>query len=122
MAFFAGNRLVDRTPEFLVEGVEPFAQGLVIGTVQKILDPMDKTREDSGNVLGPGFPIFPVPAFLDDLGEDCTGWQIEWREGQLGGTRPANLTINPIAAEDDPIGRRVIEVDLVNLGIEPVVV
>ena len=44
--------------------------------------------------------------------------QVERRKGQFGGA----LSVEPITAEDDPIGRRVIEVDLVDLGIEPVIV
>ena len=112
------DRGVDRDLELLVESVEPFAQGFVIGTGQKSLDPVDEPREDICNVSGPGLPVFPVPASLDDLGEYRAGWQVERRKGQFGGA----LSVEPIAAEDDPIGRRVIEVDLVDLGIEPVIV
>ena len=77
-----------------------------------------RIREDICNVPGPGLPVFPVPASLDDLGEYRAGWQVERRKGQFGGA----LSVEPITAEDDPIGRRVIEVDLVDLGIEPVIV
>ena len=83
---------------------------------------MDKPREDVGHVLGPGFPVLPVAAFLDDLGEDRAGRQIQRRKGQFERAGTVTRTVDPVAAEDDPIRRRVVEVDLVDLGIEPVVV
>ena len=65
---------------------------------------------------------FRSPAFLDDLGEDRAGRQIQRRKGQFERAGTVTRTVDPVAAEDDPIRRRVVEVDLVDLGIEPVVV
>ena len=79
---------------------------------------MDEAGEDVGDVPGPGLPVFAVAAFLDDPGVERIRRQIERREGQVPGIRD----VHPVAAEDDAVGRRVVEVDPVDLGIEAVVV
>ena len=82
---------------------------------------MDQSREDVRDVPGPGLPVLPVSALVDDPGEDGAGRQVDRRERQLGAGW-SSVSASVAAAEDDAAGGRVVEVDLVDLGVEPVVV
>ena len=61
-----GDRIVDGLPQFALESIEPFAKGIVTGVMEKLFDPRYQAGEDIGHILGPGFPVFPVAAFLHD--------------------------------------------------------
>ena len=117
----AGDRLVDRPPELLVEGGEPVAQGVVVGIVEQSLDADNEPRKDVSDILRPGLPVFPVAALVDDLGVDRARRQVERRERQQGRCPVVFVTIGSWTAEDDAVGRRIVQVDLVDLGIEAVV-
>ena len=89
--------------------------------VEEVLDAMDQPREDVCDVLGPGLPVFPVAALLER----------SWRRSPRAADRAAGraaldawrvLAVGIAAAEDHSIRRLPVEVDLVDLGIEPVVV
>ena len=105
--------VVDGNRELAVEGVEAPAQGG--GVAQQPLDASDEAGEDVGHVSGPGFPVLAVAAFLDDLGVDGLGRQVERREGQF------EIAVN-VPVDEDAFGRLVVEVDAVDFGVEAVVV
>ena len=72
-------------------------------------------------VLRPGLPVLSVAALLDDLRVDCPRWQVEGREWQVECAR-RRVAIRAAAAEDDAGCGVPVEIDLVDLGIEAVVV
>ena len=113
--------LVNRNLELIVERFEPFAQGLVVGIVEQPCDPRHEAGENVRHVPGPCLPVFSVAALLNDLGVDRARRQVERRERQYGRI-PFIVSVNPVAGEDDPVRRRVVEVDLVDLRVEPIVV
>ena len=88
--------------------------------IEKPLDPRHQTLEDVGDVRGPALPVLPVPALLDDLRVDGAGRKVERREGQRRriGQRVA---VDPVSVEDDAVRGIVVEVNLVDLGIQAVV-
>ena len=121
----AADGVVDGGFQFLVEGVEPFAQRFVAGGAEQAVDALHQAGEDVRHVLGPSLPILAVAALLHDLGEDRARRQIHGRERQVGRVRLAAhaLVVAAIAvAEDDAAGGGVVQVDPVDLGVEPVVV
>ena len=101
-----------------MERSEPFAQGRIVGTLEQAIDPRHKAREDVCHVPGPRLPIPAVATPLDDLGIDCSGRQIERRKRQEG----CNFSVDTVSPEDNPGGRVIVQVDLVDLRVEPVVV
>ena len=61
---------------------------------------------------------FRSPHFSTILAKNRAGREIHRRERYFGRVRD----VDPVAAKDDAASRRVVEVDLVDFGIEPVVV
>ena len=72
----AADRLVDRDLQLLVERAEPLAQSLVAGGGQQVPDPVEQPGEDVRDVPGPGLPVLPVSALVDDPGVDGAGRQV----------------------------------------------
>ena len=82
---------------------------------------MHESREDVSDILRPSLPVPSIPALFDHLRVERVRWQIHWRKRQEFGFWPTAPTA-PTANDDDSPSRLLVQVDLVDLGIEPVVV
>ena len=104
------------------------SQGLIAASGQELFDPSHQPGEDVRDVLGPALPISAVAALLDDLGVDGAGRQVQrWERQCCRGcasrrARTVLAVAEPAATEDDAARRLAVEVDLVDLGVQPVVV
>jgi len=97
--------------------------GCLVG--EQARDPDDVLLGDLRHVGGPGLPVAPLADLLDDLGVDRVAPLLDpERQRELGRVRGPVLFAAAAAAVDDEnlVGMRGVEVDLVDHGVEPVVV